>query len=614
MAKIPVVKGKALRQRAEETLRARESATPAELLSPQESKRLLYELQVHQIELEMLNEELRTAQNEQERSLARYFDLYDLAPVGYLTLSEQGLIQEANLAAATMFDVPRGALVKKPLSHFIIKDDQDIYYLHRKHLLETGEPQACELRMARGDGTAFWVHMAARADRDLSADPARDASGAATVRVVVSDISDRKRAEEAQLETNDQLKEATALAHDLAAKSDEASRVKSQFLANMSHELRTPMTGILGMLDLVLLGTLDAEQRDFIRAARTSAISLLQIINDILDLRMIELGTFSIEAIPFSLRSCVETALAVLLPLAKQKGLALNLVVEDEVPEILYGDQTRMTQILTNLAGNAIKFTATGGKVEVKVSAGGSASDGNREFIFTVTDTGIGIPEAKRDLLFRSFSQVDGSHARSYGGTGLGLAISKEIVERMGGTIAFTSEEGKGSTFYFTIPLGTVESETVAIDTADKTTTPAYLNGYDGRKKPRMLIAEDEPVVKQILGRMLEAANYETDFAENGREAVEKWKKGSYDLVLMDVQMPLMDGLEATATIRMIEKDHGGHVPIVAMTAHALKEDQQRCVDAGMDAYVSKPIDFSKALEVIGKALREGTRAHEQVR
>ncbi len=217
------------------------------------------------------------------------------------------------------------------------------------------------------------------------------------------------------------------------------------------------MTGVLGMLDLALSGDLNGEEREFICAAHASAHSLIRIINDILDLTKIEKGIFSIVEEPFSIRKCVENTFHILLPVAKRKGLDINFTMADDVPETMCGDQTRLNQILTNLAGNAVKFTEKG-KVEISVKAGGSAPGGRRAITFTVTDTGIGIPEAKKDILFREFSQVDDSHSRSYGGAGLGLAISKEIVERMGGKITVTSEEGKGSCFSCTIPF--IEAET----------------------------------------------------------------------------------------------------------------------------------------------------------
>jgi CheY-like chemotaxis protein/two-component sensor histidine kinase len=318
----------------------------------------------------------------------------------------------------------------------------------------------------------------------------------------------------------------------------------------------------------------------------------------------IEMGKFSMEEKPFSLRKCLENTISLLLPVAKSKGLDLSLTVADNLPGILVGDQTRLNQVLTNLAGNAVKFSEKG-KVEISVTAGGSAPGGKLEVTFTITDTGIGIPDDKKDLLFRVFSQVDESHSRSFGGTGLGLAISKEIVERMGGTITFTSEEGKGSTFSCTIPFGEADSECDAGIAPGKTTTAWYAPRADEIRKPRLLVAEDEQVTRQVLGLMLQMAKYETDFAENGEKVVEMWDKGKYDLILMDVQMPQMDGFEATAAIREKERTRGDYTPIIAITGHAFKEDEERCLAVGMDAYVSKPIDFKACLQVIGETLRK---------
>jgi len=413
----------------------------------------------------------------------------------------------------------------------------------------------------------------------------------------------RQRIEELQNEMMERklVEEALRQAKEAA---ESASRAKDQFLANMSHELRTPLTGVLGMHDLVLSGNLEAEQREFIGMAQTSARSLLRIFNDILELTKIESGKLSLEEKPFLVRECMENTFNIFLPVAKSKGLDLNFTVAEDVPETMIGDRTRINQVLTNLAGNAVKFTEKG-KVALRVAAGGSTPDGKREVTFTVADTGIGIPDDKKDLLFRVFSQVDDSHTREYGGTGLGLAISKRIVERMGGTITFTSEEGKGSTFSCTIPLGEAEPEREAIFASGETATAAdHPSRAEEIRKPRLLVAEDDQVVRQVLGSMLQRFNYEADFAENGRKAVELWENGKYDLILMDVQMPLMNGFEATGAIREKERTRGGHIPIIAVTAHALKEDKARCRDAGMDAYISKPIDFKTCLQLIEEQLR----------
>jgi len=411
--------------------------------------------------------------------------------------------------------------------------------------------------------------------------------------VLQAEIAERERVE------NELLKAKEA--------AEAANLAKSQFLANMSHELRTPMSGVLGMLDLVLSDNFKGEQREYIKyikLARTSANSMVLILNDILDLTKIEAGILSIEEKPFSIRSCLENTINVLLPIAKNKGLSLNLTVSADVPETLIGDKTRFNQVLSYLGGNALKFTEKG-KVEVHVATSGYTPGGKREVTVTVTDTGIGIPEDKQSLIFQTFSQVDDSHTRSYGGTGLGLAISKEIIERMGGTISFTSEEGKGSTFFCTIPFGeagTGVDDSIAPEEAAPT---AALLQPGETTKPRLLIAEDDPTIRQVLGTMLQLLNFEIDFAENGQLAVEMWERGNYDLILMDVQMPRMNGFEATAAIREIERTSGGHIPIVAMTAHALKTDEEKCLDAGMDAYVSKPIDFKKTVEVIKESLKK---------
>lgn len=445
-------------------------------------------------------------------------------------------------------------------------------------------PEFCPHSRTLADGGGHHVELFEErigGDYLVSTTPLLDQEGRMTGSVhVARDISELKRAQED-----------LRLARDTA---EAATSAKSQFLANMSHELRTPMTGVIGMLDLVLAGRLEAEQKEFIEIAQTSASSLVRLLNDILDLTKIEAGKFSLEENPFSLRKCVETTYNVLLPLARGKGLDFNFTVAEDVAETMVGDQLRLNQVMTNLAGNAVKFTERG-TVEILVTAGSSAADGRQEIDFTVSDTGIGIADAKKHLLFSVFSQVDDSHSRIYGGSGLGLAISKEIVERMGGRITFMSTEGKGSTFSFTLPFRKIESGHDTFVASGKPAPEENSTDAAPAAKARILVAEDEPTIRKFLDVMLQRADFETDFAENGEKAVAMWETGKFDLILMDVQMPHMDGFDAAAAIRM----RGGKIPIIAMTGHAFKEDEERCLDAGMNAYISKPIDYRKCLQII---------------
>jgi CheY-like chemotaxis protein/nitrogen-specific signal transduction histidine kinase len=397
-------------------------------------------------------------------------------------------------------------------------------------------------------------------------------------------------------EASEKLRQEKVLAH-------ATSQAKSQFLANMSHELRTPMTGILGMLQLALGENLAPLTRSYLQSTMKSANSLLRILNDILDMSKFEAGKLTIEERPFSLQGCISEVVNNITPEILRKGLDFVVSVDKDMSNIIVGDELRLKQVLINLIANAVKFTDKG-KVELRVTSERGASDGKRKLTFAISDTGIGVPDDKKEVLFQTFSQVDASHSRRYGGTGLGLAISKSIVELMGGTISFESEAGVGSTFSFTIPLKETDLEHDALST-DDWILPEVITTFKEREKLRVLLAEDDSTIREVLGRLLKAENYDVDFAEDGLKAVEMWEKGGYDIVLMDVQMPRLDGFGASRAIRKKEEEHGGHTPIVAMTAHALKDDEENCLAAGMDAYFSKPIDFKKSLQVIGDIIKQ---------
>lgn len=709
-----------LRRKAEDRVRQAIVDQPEDMAEPA-IRAMVHELQVHQVELEMQNEELQKARTRAEEASERYYDLFDFAPIGYFVWDQGGRILEVNLAGAAMLGLDRIAASQKRFAQFVASDFRDAFADFLARVLATDTKQTCELRLLK-DGQAVDVLVEGAVARDGQ-------TQRNVCRAAVIDVTERKQAEDVvrflarcgesgsgeqffrklarylaqtlnmdfvsiNRLTEDLLSaETLAIFHNgqfqdnvsctlkdtpggdavgkdichfprevrgqfpkdgmlqalraesylgatlwnaqgkpigliavigrqpladarrvelllrmvaaraagelerqqseqalVAARSiaEIANVSKSQFLANMSHELRTPMNAILGMINVVLPKTVDPTAKDCLQTAKESADLLLTLLNDLLDTAKIESGKLELESTPFSPRRMLDQITRALSVRASEKGLQFFCRVQDEAPDAVIGDRTRLRQVLLNLAGNAIKFTERG-EVEIRLNV--LSREGEARLEFAVRDTGIGIPPSSLASLFQPFVQADASMTRRFGGTGLGLSISKTLVELMGGRIWVESELGHGSTFYFTVRLPLAKELSADVD--------APLTGRPEACAPlRILLVEDNPANQKLATYILQDRGHLVDIATDGEEAVNLTKQTRYDVILMDVQMPGMNGLDATAAIRKSE-DGSGRVPIIAMTAHAMRGDRDRCVAAGMDGYLSKPINAQEMLGLI---------------
>jgi PAS domain S-box-containing protein len=500
-----------------------------------------------------------------------------------LIVSQNGRIEDLNPGAEAIFGYSRDEILSDPSIQLVAGDSPADF---RAKMLETVRREGSwsgELTCMRKDGNEIVLesHIV-----PMTGDDAEVTGFVAVNR----DISARVAFEES-------LKQAKLDA-------EVANRAKSGFLATMSHEIRTPMNGVMGMANLLLDTELDEAQRQYAEVIMTSGNALLDLINDILDVSKLEAGRVDLTEEEFNPLEVIENARNLMKPRADEKGIALNALVQPGMPTCLIGDPGRLRQILLNLIGNAIKFTGDGA-----VSLNASVSrpqNGQVELRFEVTDTGIGIPEDVRGRLFERFVQADASTTSQFGGTGLGLAICRELCHLMDGEIGVDSVEGEGSTFWFTVRLAVVGAMPVGEDTtiermpemADNNTAP------DGAELPLVLLAEDNEVNQLVAVATLTKLGYRTEVVENGEQAVEAVKTRRFAAVIMDLQMPVMDGLQATQMIRALD-DAQASIPIIALTADAMKGDRERCLAAGIDDYLTKPLDKAQLDETLQRIIAD---------
>ena len=412
------------------------------------------------------------------------------------------------------------------------------------------------------------------------------------------ELAERKRAETSLAAANVELEQALFAANEMAVSARAASRAKSEFLATMSHEFRTPLNVVLGYTELVLSTGLTEEQQAYLQEVNVAGEGLLKLFNDILDFSRIESGRLELKHVNFDLAETIRQVIMTMTPYAAAKNLELSFSIEPDAPTQLIGDPARLEQVLSNLLNNAIKFTAEGeAGLSVRCVEQAAARAG---FLFAVRDTGIGIPHDKQELIFQPFTQADSTVTRKHGGMGLGLSIARRLVEKFGGRLWVESEPGKGSVFQFTVifevapPAAPAIEEAILEDSGPPVVSEAALS---------ILLAEDNLVNKTVIARILEKRGWAVEAVENGQAAVELSAENHFDVILMDVQMPVLDGYNATVAIRARERVTGRHVPIVGLTAYAMQGDRERCLLAGMDAYLAKPMKAAELYEAIEKIL-----------
>jgi len=582
--------GQALRRQAEEIARANaaQSVENLEMLSPEAARQMLHELRVHQIELEMQNEELRQAQVDLDASRASYFDLYDLAPVGYCTVSEPGLFLQANLNAAALLGVARGALIKQPMSRFITREDQDVYYQFRKQLFETGEPQWCDLRMVKLDGTPFWTQLAATT--------VQDDDGLPVLRIVMNDISDRKRVEAERVALDLILQDKNTELEHAKYVAEKANLAKSDFLSRMSHELRTPLSAILGFTQLIESGTPPPtpNQKRSIDQVLKAGWYLLDLINEILDLAVIESGRLSLSMEPVLLSEIMSECEYLVEPQAQKRGVGV-IFPRFDTPCLILADRTRAKQVLINLLSNAIKYNKEGGKVVVEYALCAS-EDLVR---INVRDTGGGLTPDQIAQLFQPFNRL-GQKSDVIEGTGIGLVVCKRLVELMGGGIGVESAPGQGSVFWIDLKRTfEMREKTDAAGSIGLADAPVQ----DSAPLRILLYVEDNPanlmLVEDIVARRPDIRLLS---ANDGRRGIEIARACQPDVILMDINLPGISGIEA---LRILASDPAtAHIPVLAISANAIPRDIEKGLEAGFFRYLTKPIKVSEFLETLDVALK----------
>ncbi len=526
--------------------------------------------------------ELPESSNDEREQLDR---LYSMSLDLLCVVGPDGYFHRVSPAAERILGYPAAELLTRPIAELVHPEDREATVTRLRRLAAGEQVEDIENRYRARDGSYRWL-----AWRSSSAPEGGPTYG------IARDVTAKKEAEAELVRAKEEA--------------ERASHARSEFLANMSHEIRTPMSGILGMTRRLLKGRLGPQARESAELIQVSGENLMSIIDEILDFSKIEAGKLTVETVDFRLRDLLDGVMALLTLRAEKQGIELRMEIADQVPEGLHGDPTRLRQVLLNLTGNAIKFTPQG-SVTVAVELVDRSS---HEMIlrFLVRDTGVGIPAEAREHLFKPFTQADSSTARRFGGTGLGLAISHRIVELLGGEIGFESAPGSGSVFHFTLPFERSQEPTTEITVAE-VLSAARLARSRERRSYRILVVEDEEINRLVVLDQLATLGYVAEAAVGGREALAVLGEKDFDLVLMDCQMPGLDGYETTRRLRR-QSSTWRQIPVIALTAYAMKGDREKCLAAGMDDYLTKPFKEEELASLLDHWLGVGsTRAAADV-